>query len=543
MARFPFYASLERTNLDDDKRHQLLRTRNNILQSSTSNRLVGWTKNNFLSSLKSRPRYRLNVVVVDITEGQSSDQAFVSFADGGRITLKDLLAVLEDNTAEGGTWNILVLYGHEEGLRTYVPALQLARTLVILSIQDDHVALFGLACELSIMWELQSAVASKVTFGHLAHCALNLISGLAACLTDRELAFTHSALPNSADGIAWEGGHRYAEHADIEKFRVDARDEQKADALRRIADAAAYLRLEHAPTAERMISTQGLFWLSELAAVNDLRRWFADTRLFRELVPEYEHHRPDAPFLITTDAAQVVAEEVMGQMVEVPPGRYSIGSIDPELESEPPANPITVDLPAFRIMRDPFSAGSWQRLTGVALSGMASIPVTGISFFDCLDAAEAMTIALHKRGLRIRLCVPTEYQWEAAARGRHSFRYPWGNVYETGYCNCEMIFGEPTSPGHFSPAGDSPHGCRDMAGNVREWTRSYAGTRGVDWQNHDPDRAMLSHPVGPASRMVIRGGSYSYDRLCVQNWVRNSQIARRRDMQTGFRLVAEILSS
>lgn len=100
--------------------------------------------------------------------------------------------------------------------------------------------------------------------------------------------------------------------------------------------------------------------------------------------------------------------------------------------------------------------------------------------------------------------------------------------------------GRPSPPERFSPAGDSPFGCQDMAGNVREWTRSYAGIEGHDWQPFPPlqtDRT--SHTLAPDDRPIVRGGSYSYDPACVRAWVRNTQLAMRADSQTGFRLVIE----
>ena len=82
-----------------------------------------------------------------------------------------------------------------------------------------------------------------------------------------------------------------------------------------------------------------------------------------------------------------------------------------------------------------------------------------------------------------------------------------------------------------------------MAGNVKEWTRSYAGTRGVDWTAHSESRVQGDdQKIGDTSRMIVRGGSYTYPPECVLSWVRNSQIASRRDVQTGFRLVLEEVS-
>jgi len=96
--------------------------------------------------------------------------------------------------------------------------------------------------------------------------------------------------------------------------------------------------------------------------------------------------------------------------------------------------------------------------------------------------------------------LPTEAQWEKAARGTDGRRYPWSNNWDGNKCN---VSGRGTTPVGAYPEGASPYGCQDMAGNVSEWV--------ADW--YDPHYYATSpseDPPGPATgdRRVLRGGSF-----------------------------------
>ncbi|MCA9998447.1 MAG: SUMF1/EgtB/PvdO family nonheme iron enzyme [Anaerolineales bacterium] len=118
------------------------------------------------------------------------------------------------------------------------------------------------------------------------------------------------------------------------------------------------------------------------------------------------------------------------------------------------------------------------------------------------------------------MVLPTEEQWEKAARETDGREYPWG-AWREGCANTkEAGVGGTTAVGRYSPQGDSPYGCVDMSGNVWEWmaTEHEAGGR------------------------VLRGGSWSrsHDGALVSNRSRNDVDVSYYNL--GFRLVAPIVS-
>ena len=123
-------------------------------------------------------------------------------------------------------------------------------------------------------------------------------------------------------------------------------------------------------------------------------------------------------------------------------------------------------------------------------------PVSGIMYEEAGEFCDWLTeISGHRADL------PTEAQWEKAARGTDGREWPWGNEFNAERCNTrEGSYGGVTPFDRF-PDGSSPYGVLDMGGNVEEWTRDL-------YQPYPGGQAVSDGFGGPGQYRITRGGHW-----------------------------------
>jgi formylglycine-generating enzyme required for sulfatase activity len=177
----------------------------------------------------------------------------------------------------------------------------------------------------------------------------------------------------------------------------------------------------------------------------------------------------------------------------------------------------------------------WQHPRGPKsdLSGKDNHPAVQISWLDAQTYC-AWLNQVHggelPAGWGYRL--PTEAEWEKAARGEYGNEWPWGDSQpDASRCNFNMHVKDTTPVGQYSPQGDSPYGAVDMVGNVWEWTHSI-------WKGYPYSQEDGREAEGGSEARVLRGGSFNYNLQVVRCACRYGNLPGYRLGYSGFRVAA-----
>jgi formylglycine-generating enzyme required for sulfatase activity len=216
----------------------------------------------------------------------------------------------------------------------------------------------------------------------------------------------------------------------------------------------------------------------------------------------------------TYQAPKTLNKEITGRdgtsMVLVPAGPFTMGNNDGSDDEKPPHE---VELDAFYIDKYEVTTSRYGKFfqatgrekpkywTNAVPVSQGDRPVVGVTWDDAKAYCE-------KYGKRL----PTEAEWEKAARGTDGRKYPWGNsAPDSSRANFDRyasswktdLYSKRLKPVGNYEAGESPYGAYDMAGNVWEWVE--------DWYDENYyQNSPRENPEGPASGeyRVIRGGSW-----------------------------------
>ncbi|MEC7640563.1 MAG: SUMF1/EgtB/PvdO family nonheme iron enzyme [Nitrospinota bacterium] len=248
-------------------------------------------------------------------------------------------------------------------------------------------------------------------------------------------------------------------------------------------------------------------------------------------------------------AGSLPQQESDAEMILIPAGPFMMGSSEEDIEwamqefyaeskewyqSETPAQ--AAFLPSYHIDKYEVTVAQYKKyleMTGNPPPkdfdnpkfNQPKHPVVGVTWKE----AQNYCRSLGKR-------LPTEAEWEKAARGSDGRRYPWGNTSDQNKANArgKQDNHRYTAPIGKFPDGQSPYGVMDMAGNAWEWTKDWYGP----YHGNDQKSELFGEKF-----KVIRGGSWNSNMDLARSALRGKSLPDKGYNYIGFRCVQEATSS
>lgn len=255
----------------------------------------------------------------------------------------------------------------------------------------------------------------------------------------------------------------------------------------------------------------------------------------------------------TVEEAEALLSKERWQDLEttilIPAGSFMMGTnLESANDTDRPQH--SVELPAYRIDKYPVTNAQYARF--VAATGHRSPldwkegkipvgallrPVTMVNWYD----ASAYAKWAGKR-------LPTEAEWEKAARGTDGRRWPWGNTMDPANLNTYYNMGSTTDVNVYAK-GVSPYGVFDMAGNVNQWTEDnflpykgsvaaaevFKGKVARVLSSEDRSKKVSDFVTVDRRYKVIRGGSWKGDPFATASYHRNYALPNLASDFYGFR--------
>ena len=235
-------------------------------------------------------------------------------------------------------------------------------------------------------------------------------------------------------------------------------------------------------------------------------------------------------------------------MLLVSAGEFKRGSITADPQTDAPQGSVTMN--AFYIDTYEVTNADYRECV---TAGVCTAPksadlgsITGYHTDKTYDNYPVVQVTYEMakkycayRGKRL----PTEAEWEKAARGLDGGKFPWGNgntapvctkdQQQANYKDCKAT--SPVEVGSLKP-GEGPYGTFDMGGNVREWVADFYS------DTYYNDQASLMNPTGPDSgtERVIRGGSFSTDVKFITTYTRDKGTPETAADDLGFRCARDL---